>query len=353
MARVDVTVRGGGIMGLACAHALLRRGARVRLVEVAHLGAGASGGIVGALAPHAPEGWDGLKRFQFEALVMAGAWWEGVAGISGRDPGFARLGRLQPLPDAAAIGRATARAASAATLWGGAGDWQVIPATDDPWEPVSPSGFLVRDSLSARLFPRLALPALSEAIRAQGGEIVLGEDARDEGAVVWATGLAGLDALGAATGRPAGRGVKGQAALLRADAARRPQIFAPGLHVVPHPGGVVAIGSTSENDWIDATATDAALDAVIARARALVPALADAPVIERWAALRPRAATGGPLAGPWPGRPGHYILNGGFKIGFALAPLLAEGMADLILNGMGTLPDAFSPEVLTHTAQPG
>lgn len=342
MARVDVTVRGGGIIGLACAHALLRRGARVRLVEIAHLGAGASGGVVGALAPHAPDGWDPLKRFQFEALVMAEGWWKDVAATGGKDPGYARNGRLQPLVDAAAVERARARVASAAALWEGAGDWQVIPATGNPWEPASPTGLLVRDSLSARLSPRLAVPALAEAIRAQGGEIVLGEGVRDEGAVVWATGLAGLAVLGSATGRDAGRGVKGQAALLRADAPGAAQVSAPGLHVVPHLGGVVAIGSTSENHWTDPTATDAALEAVIARARALVPALAEAPVVERWAGLRPRAASGGPIAGPWPGRPGHFILNGGFKIGFALAPLLAEGMAGLILSGHDRFPEAFS-----------
>lgn len=52
MASVDVTVRGAGIFGLSIAWALVQRGARVQIVDPFGAGAGSSGGIVGALAPH-------------------------------------------------------------------------------------------------------------------------------------------------------------------------------------------------------------------------------------------------------------------------------------------------------------
>ena len=65
-----------------------------------------------------------------------------------------------------------------------------------------------------------------------------------------------------------GTGVKGQAALLRHDAGAVPQVFAGGVHVVPHADGTVAIGSTSERDYDDPRSTDAQLDQVIAAARA-------------------------------------------------------------------------------------
>jgi glycine oxidase len=42
-----------------------------------------------------------------------------------------------------------------------------------------------------------------------------------------------------------------------------------------------------------------------------------------------------------PGRPGHYVANGGFKIGFGMAPGVAEVMADLLLDGRDAIPDAF------------
>ena len=64
-----------------------------------------------------------------------------------------------------------------------------------------------------------------------------------------------------------------------------------------------------------------------------MPALADAPLRERWAGWRPRTRSRRPILGPWPGRPGHFIANGGFKIGIGLAPAVAEAMAALLLDG--------------------
>src|SRR5690554_5020616 len=107
----DVTVVGGGVFGLSVACACARRGASVRLVEQRSIGAGASGGLVGALAPHVPEQWNAKKAFQLESLLMAADWWAGIAGLSGMDPGYARTGRVQALPDDAAVARARDRAA--------------------------------------------------------------------------------------------------------------------------------------------------------------------------------------------------------------------------------------------------
>lgn len=344
MGAAEVTVRGGGVFGLAVAWACLGRGARVRLIEKRRIGAGASGGLVGALAPHVPEAWNAKKAFQLESLVMAGAWWAGVAAASTLDPGYARTGRLQPLADAAAVARARARAEGAARLWGGAAEWRVAPATEFGFASASPIGLVVHDTLSARLHPGRACAALAAAIRARGGEIVEGAEAHEAGAVVHATGWEGLAALSEALGRPVGTGVKGQAALLAHDARNAPQLYADGLHVVPHADGTTAIGSTSERDFTDPTATDAALDALLERARAACPALAGAEVIARWAGVRPRAKSRAPVLGPWPGRPGHFVANGGFKIGFGLAPKVGEVLAALILEGRDEIPAGFRVE---------
>jgi len=340
MARVDLTVRGGGVFGLSIAYEAARRGAKVRLVEAVRIGAGASGGLVGALSPHVPEGWNAKKAFQLDSLLMAPGFWAGVEAASGLPTGYARLGRLQPLADAAAVELARARGAGAALLWQGQAEWQVVPATGAVWEPASPSGQLVRDTLSARLHPRLAIAALAGAVRALGGAVIEGE-AADEGAVVWATGVAGLAGLGAALGRKIGDGVKGQALSLRFAAEGLPQLFAGGLHVVPHADGTVAIGSTSETAFDDPQATDAQLDTLHTRAVAALPVLAGAPVVASWAGLRPRATTKAPLLAPWPGRPGHFVANGGFKIGFGMAPKVAQVMADLVLEGRDAIPEGF------------
>jgi len=349
---VDVEVRGGGVFGLACAWEMARRGARVRLVERGRIGArtggGASGGVVGALAPHAPEGWTPLKAFQRDALVAADAFWAGVAAAGGGDPGYARTGRLQPVPDAAARARAEARGQAAATLWQGRAAWRLVPAEcAGPWAPASATGVLVHDTLSARLAPGAACAALAAALRARGAEVVEGAAAAptSRAPTLWATGAAGLAALSEALGAAVGTGVKGQAALLRPDPARAPdpraapQIYADGLHVVPHADGTVAVGATTERDFDAADTTDAGLDGVIARARAAVPALDGAEVVARWAGLRPRARSRAPMLGAWPDRDGHFVANGGFKIGFGLAPEVARVTADLVLEGRDGIPE--------------
>lgn len=340
MARVDLTVRGGGIFGLSCAWEAARRGARVRLIETTRIGAGSSGGIVGALSPHVPENWNPKKAFQLQSLLMAQDFWADVALVSGLPTGYGRLGRLQPLADAAAVDLARARSETARDLWQGHASWNVIPATGADWEPTSPSGWLVQDTLCARLHPRLAGDALVAAIRAKGGEVVIGQ-AEDEGPVIWATGMAGLGDLSADLGRDIGGGVKGQAISLRFNAPTAPQLFVDGLHVIPHADGTVAIGSTSEHSWVDDNGTDGQLETVYGRAIAALPVLKDAPVLERWAGIRPRAKTRAPILGAWPGRPGQFVANGGFKIGFGMAPMVAQVMIDLVLSGQDAIPDGF------------
>lgn len=343
MARVDLTVRGGGVWGLAIAWEAARRGARVRLIEAQRLGAGASGGLVGALAPHVPEQWNPVKALQLDALLAAADFWAGVEAAAGRPTGYARSHRWQPLNDAAAVSLAQARGAAAGTLWRGEAAWRVIPRPDHPFAPESPTGLLIEDTLSARLHPRMALVALEAALRAKGAEILLGE-AAEEGPVIHATGAQGLADLATALGRPMGKGVKGQAASLAWPGFETaPQLYLKGLHIVPHADGTVAIGSTSEADFADPDATDDQLEALIAQARAALPVLAQAPVQARWAGLRPRSATRQPILGPWPGRPGHFVANGGFKIGFGLAPAVARAMADLVLAGRDAIPADFRP----------
>lgn len=336
---MQITVMGAGILGLSAAWELARRGASVRVVEAAHVGAGSSGGVVGALAPHVPEHWNAKKAFQFESLVMAEGFWRGVAEAGGIDPGYARLGRVQPLQDDSAVALARQRGEAARDLWQGMAEWRVcgpLPGL----RLASATGLYVLDTLSARLSPRGAARALLAALATRGIAVEQGHEAPD-GPVLWATGVQGLADLGADLGRDMGNGVKGQAALLAADWRGAPQIFAEGVHVVPHADGTVAVGSTSE--WVFDTpdGTDGQLDAVINRVRALCPDLEAAPVMMRWAGVRPRSVTRAPILGAWPERPGWFVLNGGFKIGFGMAPKLADLSARLILDGEDAVPKGF------------
>jgi len=326
---------------LTCAWEVAKRGARVRVIDPGGPGAGASGGVVGALAPHVPERWTPVKAFQLDCLLGASAYWAEIEEAGGGSAGYARTGRVQPILDDAGLERAIVRSQQAATLWRGAATWRVIPALSD-WSPLSPTGHVVHDTLSARLSPMGACRALVAALSARGAEIV--GDARDEGAVIEAMGAAGLEVMSTRLGKRVGAPIKGQAAVLGLDRRSLPQIFVDGIHVVPHADGTVAVGSTSEREFGDPHRTDDQLDDVVARACAAVPDLCGAPIVRRWAGLRPRARSRGPMVGPIPATPGRFVANGGFKIGLALAPGVARLLVDLVLEGQDAIPDAFRVE---------
>lgn len=344
MAMADITIRGAGIFGLSIAWVCARRGARVQVIDPNGPGAGSSGGLVGALAPHVPENWNPKKAFQLDSLLMAESFWADVESVGGVSPGYGRTGRLQPLNDDRALELAKARAVTAAELWQGKAEWQVVRSSGaGPWAPPSATGYLIRDTLSARMHPRRACQALVAALRETG--VPISAEAEEQGMVVHASGLAGLQALSQAFGKTVGNGVKGQAALLRFDAGPgAPQLYADGLHLIPHADGTLAIGSTSEREYSDPVSHDTQLDDILVRARVAVPALEGVEVIDRWAGVRPRSKSRAPMLGAWPGLAGHFIANGGFKIGFGMAPKVAHVMADLLLDGVDTIPQGFRVE---------
>ena len=339
----DVTIRGAGIFGLSIAWACARRGARVQVIDPNGPGAGSSGGLVGALAPHVPENWNAKKAFQFDSLIMAEGFWKDVEAVGGVSPGYGRLGRLQPIADERTLELAHRRSETARDLWQGKAEWHVRPVSEmGGWCPPSPTGYVIHDTLSARMHPRQACAALVAALQTM--DVAVSADGDDSGQVVHATGVAGLLELSESMGKTVGNGVKGQAALLRFDAGEVPQLFADALHFIPHANGTLAIGSTSEREYDAPNTTDAQLDDVLDRAVHALPLLHGAEVIERWAGVRPRSKSRAPMLGTHPLYQDQIIANGGFKIGFGMAPKVAQVMADLVLEGRDEIPDDFRPE---------
>ncbi len=155
---------------------------------------------------------------------------------------------------------------------------------------ISPEGHLIHDTLSAHLHPRQACDALVAALGALGcrghrsgpGPAVLSSGPpASRGSRRWATGTTAAWAAASRVRRHCcGYRRRGAPAAFRRRRAHHPASRRHRRHRL----------DVREQLRSMPPRTDAQLDDVIAAARAAVPALRDAPVIARWAGVRPRAA---------------------------------------------------------------
>lgn len=356
-------------MGLWAALKAGRAGLAVTLMDAGRLGEGASHGHLGALMAHTPDKWNAKKQFQFDALVSLEDELRGLEALTGLSAGYRRTGRLMPLPKPHLREIALRHQEDAAVNWRAGArrfEWRVTDAPPVPGWPDAAGieGGYVLDTFAARAAPRAFTAVLAAALRTMPNvSIVEGEAVRDLdaqaglavtesnmrisfGHCIVAAGhksFAMLEPLVPGLGKPLGMPVKGQSALLAADIdPDLPLIFLNGLYVIPHDRGGVAIGSTSENTFDDPFATDDQLEVLIERARALVPPLHDAPVIKRWAGLRPKAMARDPMVGPVPRAERIIALTGGFKISFGVAHRLADfALGDILGHAVEGLPESF------------
>lgn len=375
---VDLLVVGGGVMGLWTSLFAAREGLSVHLIDKSKVGSGASGGVLGALMPHLPDRWNAKKAFQFGALVSLEAEITALEAETSLSAGYRRSGRLIPLPKPHNRDIALGHARDALSVWNAPGRsfaFEVLdaaPSAGWPADAAMAHG-LVHDHLAARLAPRSLLEALRAALDLKPN-VTIGEGIGIE-AIEPAAGIARLDdgsslafgncvlAAGVETfallgplnpplAKPVGTAVKGQAALLKAPVdPALPVIFADGLYIVPHENGLVAVGSTSENSFDDPRGTDGLLDALLDKARRMAPVLMDAPVVERWAGLRPKAIGREPMIGRHPDHAAVSLMTGGFKVSFGMAHELARAVLNEIKGGTLDVPPSFT--VSAHFEEAG
>jgi glycine oxidase len=99
-------------------------------------------------------------------------------------------------------------------------------------------------------------------------------------------------------------------------------------YLVPRADGRLLAGSTSERAGFDKSVTAGALRRVLDIALEIAPVLAEVPVAETWAGLRPGSPDGWPILGPG-ALPGLVHAAGLFRNGILLGPLVGEIAAAL------------------------
>ena len=370
----DLLIVGGGIVGLWCAVRAAAAGLSTVVVEKNGLGQAASGGFLGALMPHQPIRWTDEKTFQLEALLSLEPEIAALERRTGASCGYLRCGRLIPTRTEKKRQERPAWCAAAAENWpqtsltDAAIGWRILDTTPDAdWlaPEQAPLG-AEYETLSARANPRELVSVLSSVARAdtdvlEGVEVTaLGDGSRvvlkdgtvmTPGRVILTAGYQSFPMLQAISNRNLGRGVKGQAALMRPRAPikpDRPILYLGGLYVIAHAEDRIAVGSTSETTFQDPFGTTELLDDLIARASELCPALRGAETIERWAGIRPNAVGRHPVIGPLPEAPRLILATGGFKISFGIAHKMADAAIGYATGQAPRLPDSFRVE--THYA---
>ncbi len=344
---------GGGITGLACAKALLNRGAGVTVYEESGSpGQGALWASGGMLAGGFESAEADVSQV-FAALARRGMalWAEWAEDMGQARIGYRVAGIVSPESDAAGRGWLEGMAARAEKL-------------DIPYRYMTqlPEGIRAR---SAIVFPedgeldnRLLGPRLVAFIRAAGGQIlermrVTEVSPQRDGirieslagrrifdAVILATGIAGGNLLSAEPVLNAVHPVKGQ--MLSLEGRERSLTFclrAKNAYVSQKPDGRFVVGATSEPGKRDAHVDEAAISVLRQNAESWLPALEGMRITECWSGIRPGTQDDRPILGPGT-LPGVFLALGLYRNGVLLAPAVGELIANTILSG-AAIPQEF------------
>jgi glycine oxidase len=354
---MDVVVVGGGLVGCSVALRLAQAGARCTVVERSVPGAEASSAAAGILAPQAEA--EGLGPFLALCLRSRALYPEFVAeveALSGLRVSFRPSGVLHAAFSQASLDRLRGRvdlqrsAGLSAELLEADAVLRLEPAVNQAVHGAA--SFPMDASVDNRLLMRaLSMAAARAGVRFVSGHVraLLDVGGRAVGVDVDGERLpadAVVVAAGAWTGLVPGAGVsprslrpaRGQMVMLR---TRLPVlervVFSDQGYLVPRTDGHLVAGSTLEFQGFAKDVTAAGLARILALAMEIIPTLADAPVVETWAGLRPFTEDHLPVLGPGP-LLGLFLASGHFRNGILLAPVTAELLTQAVLGKPLSLP---------------
>jgi len=103
-------------------------------------------------------------------------------------------------------------------------------------------------------------------------------------------------------------------------------------YIVPRQDGRLLAGSTSEPNTFVKQTTAAGVASILENAREISPRIAQLPIVDMWAGLRPKAPDGLPVLGPCDEIAGLHYATGHYRNGILLAPVTGELIAEAILE---------------------
>lgn len=363
-AGTDVAIAGGGVIGLAVAHALARRGARVLVLERGDAAGVATAAAAGMLAPasEAEVSDHATVALELDSLRRYPAFVADVEALAGEPCGYRTEGTLWVAIDrdqAADLARLAAlqRAKGLGT------------------RPLGPDEILAREPhLSGRVVeglliegdhqvdPRALARALRRAVERLGGRVATGHRVlrvdHAGGRVRGVRGVAGgrpfavaADTVVLAAGVWSGeiqaplpplglRPVKGQVVRLHGPVLLRHVVRTPEVYLVPRGDGELLVGATMEEQGFDPRPTAGAVRDLLREAWRVLPGISDLAVTELSVGFRPAVRDPRPVIAEAETR-GLVVATGHYRSGVLLAPATAHHLAGWILEG--ARPDALVP----------
>ncbi len=349
----DVIVVGAGVIGLAIAVELSRRGARVRVIDARAAGQGATQASAGMLTPHNElHHHPALAALGVRSLDLYDPFIARLSEYSGVSVEYRRCGSLHVAPDDAAmegLRQLAARLAEdgVASQMLTAGD---VRAHESRIEAEIAGGLLVPSHgyvVVNELIHALEAAGISSGMRIDLERCV---SVVREGAMLavqtHSTGILRAPSVVLATGSwtsrvevagdvaVAVRPVRGQ--LVQLDWPTPPVrriVWGPECYLVPWTNGTMLVGATVEEAGFDERATTAGVRDLIEAACELMPQAWQAAFAGVRVGLRPAAPDDLPVIGESSRVEGVYYATGHYRNGVLLAPVTAVMVADLVLGG--------------------
>ncbi len=371
MKSFDVVIVGGGIIGGSIAFELAQQKIRVALFDRQKPGQEASWAAAGMLSP-APDSADSIPLVPLAraSLDLYPQFIAAVEEASGQQAGFRPGGAIE-----AFFSRDAARELSTlVALHHGLGLPTEVLRVEEAQE-LEPA--LGRDLEAAALLEdeasvdnRMLTRAVLAAAEACGAEIfadspvedvlfaankctgiMAASERVDAGHVVIAAGCFSSKLESVARYAPT-RPVRGQMVALESDRVDLAHVIRSERgYIVPRGKGLCVAGSTQENAGYEKCVTPGGIEKILGAVNEMVPALAEAEIIETWSGLRPDTPDHLPSLGPTDIE-GLLIATGHFRNGILLSPVTAKVIAEWITEGRASIScDAYSPMRFADSAR--
>lgn len=345
----DITLIGGGIIGLLTAREFHNAGARVTLIEKGFIGQESSWAGGGILLPIYP--WrqaEAISDLVLQSLKIYPNLMAQLFADTGLDPEWTPCGMLiTQNPDAQA---AISWCQRYGVTYSAPEEAYFASLNSNPSKPLwLPDIAQVRNprllktlqqdlrNKGITVYEHCELTALHcrnqhvEAIDTTRGRFAVNHLAITSGA--WSGGLYQRLFAGLTDTLPDIAPIKGQMLLFDAQPDTLPFMVLEGDHyLIPRRDGKILVGSTVEHDDFNKTTTATAKTDLNQFALNLLPALHNYPLVKHWAGLRPGTTQGIPYIARHPDIDNVSINAGHFRNGLVMGPASAQLLADLVLN---------------------